>query len=113
MDAIQGQRGIYFAGAWCGYGFHEDGINAGIKVAQALGATVPWVPRAVSPKVSLLDGFLVSIVNHFAQSAISHGALRIILPNGEELTFGEGNVDSNGEVSIFFLKFLTKPLVCD
>jgi hypothetical protein len=28
LPNIQGKRGIYFAGAWCGYGFHEDGIKA-------------------------------------------------------------------------------------
>lgn len=39
---IQGQRGIYFCGAWAGYGFHEDGLKAGMRVARLLGATIPW-----------------------------------------------------------------------
>ena len=42
---------MYLAGAWAGYGFHEDGLKAGIAAAQALGASVPWTPRAASPKV--------------------------------------------------------------
>lgn len=27
LGEIQGADSIYFAGAWCGYGFHEDGIK--------------------------------------------------------------------------------------
>ena len=36
---IQGRRGIYFAGAYWGYGFHEDGVQSGIEVADAIGQT--------------------------------------------------------------------------
>ncbi len=42
MPSIQGQRRTWFAGAWCGYGFHEDGLRAGLEVAAALGAPTPW-----------------------------------------------------------------------
>jgi len=27
---------VWFAGAWMGYGFHEDGFQAGLRAAQAL-----------------------------------------------------------------------------
>lgn len=35
---LQGERGIWFAGAWMGYGFHEDGLKAGLAAAQGLRA---------------------------------------------------------------------------
>ena len=34
---IQGRRGIYFAGAYWGYGFHEDGVQSAREVVRAIG----------------------------------------------------------------------------
>ena len=42
LDAIQGRRGLWFCGAWTGYGFHEDGLKSGLAVANALGCYAPW-----------------------------------------------------------------------
>jgi predicted NAD/FAD-binding protein len=36
MPALQGQQGRYYAGAWMGYGFHEDGLKAGLAAAAQL-----------------------------------------------------------------------------
>ncbi len=33
---IQGVRGIYFVGAYWGYGFHEDGVQSALEVARAI-----------------------------------------------------------------------------
>ena len=86
--AAQGKGGLYYAGAWCGYGFHEDGLKAGMAAAAALGAKFPWMPRATSPKMSLADMFFLSTFDKFARRAITLGHLRFILPNGEELVYG-------------------------
>lgn len=42
LPSIQGQGGVYFAGAWTRYGFHEDGLLSAVKVAELLGVATPW-----------------------------------------------------------------------
>jgi predicted NAD/FAD-binding protein len=41
LPDVQGRRGVWFAGAWTGHGFHEDGLRSGLAVAAALRARVP------------------------------------------------------------------------
>jgi predicted NAD/FAD-binding protein len=36
LRRIQGKNNTWFAGAWTGYGFHEDGLKSGMHVCQAL-----------------------------------------------------------------------------
>ncbi len=49
---IQGQRRTWFAGAYWGWGFHEDGIRSAVEVAHALG--VHWEASA-SPAADIAD----------------------------------------------------------
>ena len=86
--ATQGKGSLFYAGAWCGYGFHEDGLKAGMAAAVALGARVPWRAQATCPKISLADSFFLGTFDRFARMAIQLGSLRLILPNGEERLYG-------------------------
>ena len=45
LEKIQGKRGIWYVGAWTGYGFHEDGFTSGMKVGLRLGGEIPWEPK--------------------------------------------------------------------
>ena len=36
VAALQGQHNTYFCGAWTGYGFHEDGLKSGLRVAEQI-----------------------------------------------------------------------------
>ena len=42
IDSVQGRGGYWYAGAWLGWGFHEDGLKAGLRVAEALDARPAW-----------------------------------------------------------------------
>jgi predicted NAD/FAD-binding protein len=42
LPSLQGNGGVYFAGAWSRYGFHEDGILSAVKVAELMGVGTSW-----------------------------------------------------------------------
>jgi len=42
LPTVQGRCGIWLAGAWGGYGFHEDGLKSALAVVNALGVKAPW-----------------------------------------------------------------------
>lgn len=50
LKELQGQNRTWFAGAWLGYGFHEDGLSSGLAAARQLGAVLPWDPAALLPR---------------------------------------------------------------
>jgi predicted NAD/FAD-binding protein len=42
LTAIQGQNGLWYAGAWTGYGFHEDGLKSALRVAADFDTAPEW-----------------------------------------------------------------------
>jgi predicted NAD/FAD-binding protein len=56
---LQGVRRTWFCGAWFGSGFHEDGLQAGLAVAEALGGVRrPWTVPDESGRIFLPDAGL-------------------------------------------------------
>jgi uncharacterized protein len=52
---LQGARNTWFAGAWFGAGFHEDGLQAGLAVAEQLGgAARPWKLAEPSGRIHVM-----------------------------------------------------------
>ncbi len=50
--SLQGRCRLWFAGSYFGYGFHEDGLQAGLAVAETLGGvTRPWQVEAQSDRL--------------------------------------------------------------
>jgi predicted NAD/FAD-binding protein len=46
LPVLQGQKHTWYAGAWTGYGFHEDGLKSGLQVGRAL---LKLIHEQVSP----------------------------------------------------------------
>jgi cyclopropane-fatty-acyl-phospholipid synthase len=93
LPSIQNMNdgGIYFAGAWCGYGFHEDGLKSAVHVViDQMGGRLPWRAVATSPKLGWLESRMFKAVDSFMAKSMKRGDLRVILPNGYEKRYGSG-----------------------
>ena len=53
LPRLQGLNNTWFAGAWTGFGFHEDGLRSAIAVVESMGVTVPW--REARPQVACAE----------------------------------------------------------
>ena len=42
INEIQGNMNTFFCGSYCGFGFHEDGIQSACYVAKLLNVQIPW-----------------------------------------------------------------------
>ncbi len=42
IESIQGRHCTWYCGAWTRYGFHEDGLMSGLRVASYFGAVSAW-----------------------------------------------------------------------
>ena len=51
---LQGRRNTWFCGSYFGYGFHEDGLQAGLAAAEDVGGVRrPWTVANESSRISL------------------------------------------------------------
>jgi len=50
IKRTNGQDGLWFAGAWMGSGFHEDGLKSGLEAALSLGGAVPWEAQNITTR---------------------------------------------------------------
>lgn len=54
--SLQGSRRTWFCGSYFGAGFHEDGLQAGLAVAEALGGVRrPWSVANESARIHIID----------------------------------------------------------
>ncbi|KAA3485372.1 tuberculostearic acid methyltransferase UfaA1-like [Gossypium australe] len=88
LDRIQGKRGIWFCGAYLGYGFHEDGLKAGMIAANGLlgkSCNILSNPKHMVP--SLMETGARLFVTRFLSYFISTGCVILLEEGGTMFTF--------------------------
>jgi len=118
---FQGKNGLWFCGAWQGYGFHEDGCRGGLEVATAISEIpVPWCaggdssamtcapPNLIAPLSEYFEGSVMQKISHFfsyslpvaickrmilgfLKNAVKKGSLKLKMNDGSIITIGDGN----------------------
>ena len=116
-EKYNGKNGLWFCGAWQGYGFHEDGCRGGFEVATSLSnIPLPWTadtgcmvlppPDLTKPlEKTLSGGFIRSLyqlitykipvkvckkmISVFLRNAIKKGHLRLKMADGTVSDFGD------------------------
>jgi len=100
IKSLQGKDKVWFCGAWCGYGFHEDGIKSAVDcVDEMLGkSSVPWSPRACDPKLSTVTKMILPMFQRACTGWLpANKRLRMILPDGSERVMSGKEADENAE----------------
>ncbi|MEF7615866.1 NAD(P)/FAD-dependent oxidoreductase [Aquincola sp. MAHUQ-54] len=68
--ALQGRHRTWFCGAYFGAGFHEDGLQAGLAVAEGLGGVRrPWSVPDESGRIHVHHGLALVGAEHLAAAA--------------------------------------------
>ncbi|KAL3642073.1 hypothetical protein CASFOL_012888 [Castilleja foliolosa] len=88
LNLIQGKRRIWFCGAYQGYGFHEDGLKAGMLAANGLlrkHCTLQNNPKHMVP--SWLETGARLLVTRFLERFISIGCITLLEDGGTMFVF--------------------------
>nr|CAD1840897.1 unnamed protein product [Ananas comosus var. bracteatus] len=90
LNQIQGKRGIWFCGAYQGYGFHEDGLKAGLAAAYGLlGKECALLENPKHMVPSLTETGARFLVTRFLDRFISTGNLTLLEEGGTIFSFGQ------------------------
>ncbi|OIT30117.1 hypothetical protein A4A49_14539 [Nicotiana attenuata] len=88
LDQIHGKRGIWFCGAYQGYGFHEDGLKVGVAAADGMlrrNSNILDKPKHMVPTWPETGARLV--VTRFFRSFIKTGCIILFEGGGTVFTF--------------------------
>ncbi|KZV54311.1 (S)-coclaurine N-methyltransferase [Dorcoceras hygrometricum] len=116
LRLIQGKRNIWFSGAYQGYGFHENGVKAGIRAANGLLRKRCDIVNNHHKRmvVSWPEAAARLIVTKFLKGFISSGCLILLEDGGTTLAFEGTTRKSLLKVSLsihspqFYCKVATK-----
>ncbi|XP_057809682.1 uncharacterized protein LOC131024190 isoform X2 [Salvia miltiorrhiza] len=101
LNDIQGKRGLWFCGAYQGYGFPEDGVKAGILAAN--GMLRKHYTFSNNPKcmvLSYLETGACVVVTRFLERFIVTGCLILLEEGGKIFTFQGTNKKNNLKVTL-------------
>ncbi|XP_042050616.1 uncharacterized protein LOC121795994 isoform X2 [Salvia splendens] len=101
LNDIQGNRGLWFCGAYQGYGFPEDGVKAGILAANSMLRklyTYSNIPKGMVP--SRPETGACFVVARFFQRFIATGCLIFVEEGGRIFTFQGTRRKSNLQVTV-------------
>ncbi|KAG2306744.1 hypothetical protein Bca52824_026492 [Brassica carinata] len=118
LNNIQGKRGLWFCGSYQGYGFHEDGLKAGMTAAQSLLGKHMAPPPLSKPNYmvppSLTEKGARFLFTRFLRQFISTGCVTVYEEGGTMFSFKGKDLRCNLESVIkihsphFYWKIMTQ-----